>query len=282
MRHRLVALLAALCIIGTMGAPVLAVPQTQTTEPTTATNVIGNCNFGGDYLWTGQRDTTSSYSYSRSGVSAIIDPSAFAGDFATCNGNDISEAAAGWVAIRPRDNADPWEIIQVGVIKCEGQGWGLCDGTMRFFYAFGDCTTGPPGSLPIGRDMGPANYAPHVYTIWLDTNGYWHFQIDGAAQGTAKHKIVPNTYVKCYLGNAYPSNVLRAAHWTGERHDAGDSLGGAGSQRLLFDQARYGVYNVGWLTPDWPVIPTTYCSSVESDETCTRQNDDQLLIQTNY
>lgn len=217
-------------------------------------------------------NTTSNISQSRSGASATIRLSL--NDFDACIPGDGGDAGpSAWVAITPKPTGgpiDPTQIMQVGIIECRG-GWpnDACHGenNPHFFWAYGGCVP----FIPKAQDMGPADYSTHTYAMWLQADGWWHFSIDGAPQGTAKHKILSNSTLSCW------TNDMRAARWQYERWDWGDSIGSSSpNQRSYVSNARYGTFNGGWHNPLWS--SSGACSYDEANSFCGTTGSDSFWV----
>jgi hypothetical protein len=267
-----VAAVAALWLFASLfPVTVAAISQPPTVTPTVTTDVQGPCVVSDPSEWTWTQNSTSKQSQSRSGTLATINLSN-AGFHMCTNGVVIKAGPAAWVSIEPCPSCPQsgTMIIQVGVIECVSFPYpGLaCFGANQphFFWAWGGCN----GALPFPLDMGPANYGSHAYALYLDVNMTWHLQIDGAAQGTSKHKVLPNTYVSCWSN----SNQTRQSKWSTERWNLGDSEGNTNDE-TIFSGARYGVFNQGWFNPLF-----TDCFWSAPDSVCTVLGSDSLSVRT--
>lgn len=239
--------------------------------------VEGNCINGGDgFIHAGMENTTSDQSRSRSGVQATLDISATPGAFAICNNGSVllSISASAWVAIQPKNLTNVNHILQVGIIKCLGAPIisSACNGEEpHYFWAYGSCLA----DIPLPQDLGVANYAPHIYSIWLGTDGNWRIVIDNKVR-----KILPNTYIGCWSNGS----SLREADWSVERHNLGDSIGSPGTDRTEFTDARYGIYNQGWFNPNfYSGVTFTGCSYHDGpDDECGGWGGDNFWAYTAY
>lgn len=216
------------------------------------------------------QNTTSNMSQSRSGASAYIDLSP--DDFDICAAHSqYPEGPSAWVAVVPKNDPDITRIIQVGIIECRSATGSTCQGenSPHFFYAWGGCFP----YLPTPIDMGPADYGRHFYALWLsdDAIDHWHLQIDGAPEGSQKHKMFESGQLGCWTNN------MRAAQWQFERLDPSDSYGDAGfsDESFMFD-ARYGVFNQGWFNPLWADNPA--CSWQFGDSHCNTYLSDNMKV----
>ena len=254
-------LLAALCTLvisfTILAGGASAAPSVTNTEPSVTSNYRGNCTGPTTTDHAGQRNTTSSPTYSRSGVKATINLSEQ--DFDICLGGDSNhEGPSIWVSIEPKLLGDPTKIIQVGIQECRHPFEDSCQGENNpyFFWAFGGCFPW----TPVPSSLGPADLGVHNLAIYLNTDDFWYINIDGGDWEAR----VPDSYVDCW------TNGLRSANYFAERWDRGDSTGTSPAPLSFLTDAYYGAYNLGWFKDYW--APGSWCHYGTSTSHCRVQS----------
>lgn len=258
-RTLLAVAMAVIVLLPVLAAPVAA--GARWTQQQGEIDLANQANCGSPNGWrdfAGMENSTSNTGWKRSGVSASIDISSDQFDICTNGGISGIKGVSAWVAIEPHGATEcvgPCEnnIIQIGVIECRDvvRPGSACYGenNPHFFWAWGGCSV---FNVPLTQDLGPADYNPHTYTIYLDTDGFWHFLIDGI-----QRKTLNDDNIYCW------SHHNRKAAWIIERADSGDSSGSV-AFKTSFASAAYGVYNQGWFSPLWVASNPCHGATIES------------------
>jgi hypothetical protein len=212
----------------------------------------------------------SSPTINRYGVSAYIDPAATY--FRPCTSVLGNDGPSAWVALVPRSTAfGDSAIVQLGIINCNYYWNSACAyPTPHYIWAQGGCN----GAQPTPRDLGPADFGQHHYSIALSSsgNGRIYLWIDGVLK---LYTSLGNGEISCWASG------LRKAAWFGERLDYGDDFSGDAAEQapLWFRDARLQTVlggspvTPGWspsspcvMEPEWPAYGWSSCAFSNGDE----------------
>jgi hypothetical protein len=165
--------------------------------------------------------------------------------FFPCNPTGVgNDGPTAWVSIVPGSGSGNYNntnaILQIGVVRCNNPAYTACYNSVpHFWWARGGCGI----YLPVPMDLGETTWsATHLYEISLLGTVY-SLKIDGVTKASIDRSSNP---INCWAQDD------KAAVWSAERWDKGDSSGsnGATNQRNQFTTLRYATpANNVWLSP---------------------------------
>jgi hypothetical protein len=175
--------------------------------------------------------------YSREGgvrvAAAAVGASAYieGANFALCtnvgNFNDTFKGSFSWVGVEHSGTSG--DIYQVGLTKCQYSGYAVCNGTLRYFYAWGwdpgvyGCGSGS-GRVASPYTIGLANTSTHFYKV-VRTTSWVQFWVDSSIEVS-----VPAASI-CWTADAVA--------FDGETWDGGDQMGDNWTAEQAFTSSLY-------------------------------------------